>query len=78
MERTTAKVFMCGTSQAVRIPQEFRFQTAEVTIVRQGDSLLLTPKSPTTPWSEFFKEPICEDFDLSDAKFSDFPKKELF
>lgn len=41
---TTAKVFMSGRSQAVRIPKELRFDTDEVYIRRTPEGLLLTPK----------------------------------
>ena len=41
---TTAKVFMSGRSQAVRIPKELRFDTDEVYIRRTSEGLLLTPK----------------------------------
>lgn len=41
----TAKVFQSGNSQAVRIPREFQFDVAEVEIQRQGDALLLRPRS---------------------------------
>jgi antitoxin VapB len=41
---TTAKVFMSGRSQAVRIPKELRFDTGEVYIRRTPEGLLLTPK----------------------------------
>ena len=34
---TTAKVFMTGRSQAVRLPKEFRFEGTEVEIFRRGD-----------------------------------------
>ena len=40
----TAKVFITGRSQAVRLPKAFRFNTAEVTIERQGDAVILRPK----------------------------------
>lgn len=43
----TAKVFTTGRSQAVRLPKAFRFDTAEVTIERQGDALVLRPKAQT-------------------------------
>lgn len=35
-QRRRAKVFWSGTSQAVRLPQEFRVRTAEVTIHETG------------------------------------------
>ncbi len=44
MERTTAKVFVSGRSQAVRIPKKFRFKTDEVFVEREGDNIILTPK----------------------------------
>lgn len=39
----TAKVFMTGPSQAVRLPQAFRFECETVSIRREGNSLVLTP-----------------------------------
>jgi antitoxin VapB len=39
----TAKVFMSGRSQAVRLPQEFRFASNEVSIRKVGESLVLSP-----------------------------------
>ncbi len=41
---STAKVFTTGRSQAVRLPKEFRFNTKEVTVERQGDAVILRPK----------------------------------
>jgi antitoxin VapB len=41
---TTAKVFMSGRSQAVRLPRAFRFDTAEVYIRRTPEGVLLVPK----------------------------------
>ncbi|MCA0325480.1 MAG: type II toxin-antitoxin system VapB family antitoxin [Proteobacteria bacterium] len=42
-----AKVFMNGRSQAVRLPKEFRFDTDEVTVERQGESIILRPRHRT-------------------------------
>jgi antitoxin VapB len=50
----TAKIFMTGRSQAVRLPAEFRFDTDEVYIRRDphtGDVLL--SRRPCD-WREFF------------------------
>ena len=63
MVRNVAKVFMSGRSQAVRIPNAFRFATQEVSIVRKGASLLLTPRRSMT-WSRFFSEYACPDFSV--------------
>ena len=38
-----AKVFMSGRSQAVRLPKDFRFDVAQVSVRRIGKSLILTP-----------------------------------
>ncbi len=49
-----AKIFTTGRSQAVRLPKEFRFNTKEVTIERQGDAVILRPKFATKEdwWTE--------------------------
>ena len=60
---TTAKVFMTGRSQAVRIPRAFRFDTPEVYVRRHGDSLLLTPARGNS-WADFFRDCVCPDFTL--------------
>ena len=44
---TTAKVFMTGRSQAVRLPKEFRFEGTEVEIFRRGDEEILREKPVT-------------------------------
>jgi hypothetical protein len=40
---STAKLFRNGRSQAVRLPKEFRFEGKEVSIRREGDSVVLEP-----------------------------------
>jgi len=39
----TAKLFMHGRSQAVRLPKDFRFEGAEVRVSRVGDKVILEP-----------------------------------
>jgi len=39
----TAKLFPNGRSQAVRLPQEFRFQGDHVFVKKLGDGVLLLP-----------------------------------
>ncbi len=46
----TAKVFMSGRSQAVRLPKEFRFASKEVTIEREGDAIIMRPKRTPDEW----------------------------
>jgi antitoxin VapB len=40
---TTAKLFMSGRSQAVRLPKEFRFEGTEVRVSKVGDKVILEP-----------------------------------
>jgi antitoxin VapB len=40
---STAKLFMHGRSQAVRLPKEFRFEGKEVRVSRVGDKVILEP-----------------------------------
>ncbi|MGO8797602.1 MAG: antitoxin [Roseiarcus sp.] len=41
--KSTAKLFMHGRSQAVRLPKEFRFEGKEVRVSRVGDKVILEP-----------------------------------
>jgi antitoxin VapB len=41
--RSTAKLFMHGRSQAVRLPKEFRLPGTEVRVSRVGDAIMLEP-----------------------------------
>ncbi len=52
MAPRTAKIFMNGRSQAVRLPKEYRFDTDEVYITKQGSNVIITAKKPT--WDDFF------------------------
>ena len=38
---TRAELFMSGRSQAVRLPEEFRFKSKSVEIFRRGDEVIL-------------------------------------
>ena len=62
MSSQTDKIFTNGRSQAVRLPKEFRFDTDEVYITRQGESIFISAKKPT--WDEFFdsKPSFNDDF----------------
>lgn len=52
----TAKLFLNGRSQAVRIPKEFAFEGIdEVTVRKVGDKLILEPVRKT--WTSFSDEP---------------------
>jgi antitoxin VapB len=45
--RSTAKLFMHGRSQAVRLPKEFRFEGTEVRVSKVGNKVILEPIART-------------------------------
>lgn len=47
----TAKVFVNGRSQAVRLPKEYRFDEDDVFIKKIGDVVMLIPKDKV--WKTF-------------------------
>lgn len=51
--RRTAKVFKNNRSQAVRLPKEFQFSTAEVFIRKEGDEVILSPRPED--WSAYLQ-----------------------
>lgn len=62
----TATVFKNGRStQAIRIPREYRLKTPEVWIDKVGDCLVITPKPVS--WDDFFSssEQVTHDFDMT-------------
>ena len=73
----TAKIFMNGRSQAVRLPAAFRFSGREVFIERQGDAVIIRPKP--LGWDDFFDRPsqVPEDF-MADRQDTAPEKRELF
>ena len=58
----TAKIFMNGRSEAVRLPKDYRFDAKEVFIKRFGDVVLLVPKKKM--WNVFLEglNDFSEDF----------------
>jgi antitoxin VapB len=59
----TAKVFMSGRSQAVRLPKEFRFDVDEVQIERTKDGILLRTKTKLELFREYVAKPgVGNDF----------------
>ena len=76
MNFRVAKIFMNGRSQAVRLPKEFRFDTDEVYIRKQGKNIIISEKKPT--WDDFFdsKSDFGEDF-LND-RFDSEPQERDF
>ena len=63
----TAKIFMNGRSQAVRLPKEFRFDCDEVYVERQGDAVILRARAPG--WDDFFDQsPVFGDDFLAERE----------
>ncbi len=50
----TAKLFINGKSQAVRLPKRYRFEGSEVYVKKVSDGVLLLPKD-TTVWDVWEK-----------------------
>jgi antitoxin VapB len=69
----TAKLFMNGHSQAVRLPQEFRFEGTEVYIRKEGDRVILSPKRRS--WREFFKNTLRATPDFMETRNDELPQK---
>ncbi len=49
----TAKLFTNGSSQAVRLPKEFRFSGSEVYAQKIGETVILVPKDKA--WETFIE-----------------------
>jgi antitoxin VapB len=58
----TAKVFWSGRSQAVRLPKEFRVNTLELTIRREGQKLILEQKPEDWDWLADIQQELSPDF----------------
>jgi antitoxin VapB len=58
---STAKLFMHGRSQAVRLPKEFRFEGDEVYVKPVAGGVMLLSKAD--PWAS-----IVEAYELADPK----------
>lgn len=73
----TAKVFITGRSQAVRLPKAFRFMTKEVTIERQGDAVILRPKFDDETWAQQLRVAVnAFDPDFKIVRVEDWPQAE--
>ena len=62
LKMKTAKIFMNGQSQAVRLPKEFRFDEEFVYIKKMGNAVVLLP--PKGSWESLVQslEKFSEDF----------------
>lgn len=64
---STAKIFMNGRSQAVRLPKEFRMKGTEVKIRKEGQKIILEPIAKTQ-WPKGFWELFSQDQDFEVPK----------
>ncbi|MCL2481492.1 MAG: AbrB/MazE/SpoVT family DNA-binding domain-containing protein [Spirochaetaceae bacterium] len=75
MNMTTAKVFMNGRSQAIRLPKEFRVSGDEVYITKEKGKIILYEKSQKS-WAEIISEmPAFPDFDVKRKAISEKPRE---
>ncbi len=76
MNTQIAKIFMNGRSQAVRLPKEYRFDTDEVYITKQGKNIIISAKEPT--WDEFFDSKSAFDNDFLHERNDELPQDRDF
>lgn len=70
---STARVFKSGNSQAVRLPREFRFASAEVEIFRRGDEVVLREKRPSAAEAFQLLAALPDDF-MSEGRVDEPPQ----
>lgn len=74
----TAKIFLNGRSQAVRLPKEFQFVGNDVIIQKIGDAVLLIPNNKA--WNIFLQglNNFSDDFMKDGRKQPKLNKREKF
>ena len=78
MSMSVAKVLRNGQSQTLSLPEDFRFDTDEVFISREGDKVILFPK-PKITWDEYFSKYGADpDFTLERPGNGPSQQRELF
>jgi antitoxin VapB len=77
-ERATAKLFRNGRSQAVRLPQEFRFRGDKVRIRRSGKGVLLEPYFDLKSWFTELDKFQSEDIMPGGRRQPVTPSRDLF
>jgi antitoxin VapB len=70
----TARVFRSGNSQAVRLPKQFRFKSAEVEIFRRGNEIVLREKDGDMARAFDLLASLPQDLGLARRK-DDLPQK---
>ncbi len=69
----TAKIFMNGRSEAVRLPKDCRFGSDEVYVKKMGDLVMLFPKKKL--WHTFLEGLNGFTDDFMDKRPSEIPSK---
>ncbi|PCJ18491.1 MAG: hypothetical protein COB04_07220 [Gammaproteobacteria bacterium] len=65
MQERTAKLFINGRNQAVRLPKDLEFEGInEVTIRKDGKSLIITPVRKN--WLSLLDQPLADDDFMTD------------
>jgi antitoxin VapB len=78
-KKTSAKLFWNGRSQAVRLPQEFRFAGDRVRVRRFGDGVLLQPViSDPVEWFAELDRLNAEPFFVKGRKQPKAPRRRIF
>jgi antitoxin VapB len=73
--KNTAKVFISGRSQAVRLPKDFRFQGSEVYIRKEKGRVILSEK-PQKTWAQIFDDFVGDpDFSVHRDGLKDKPRE---
>jgi len=72
----TAKIFMNGQSQAVRLPKDCRFEESEVLVKKIGDLVILYPAGSAFDLFENSLEKFPDDF-MTDRNQPQLPDREL-
>ena len=74
----TAKVFMSGRSQAVRIPKKYRFDTPEVEIQKKGNKIILSPIDRKKLLEKFLSGPTFPEFEIPRDDAQTIQERDLF
>lgn len=73
LDTRTVKLFKNGSSQAVRLPAEFRFESDEIFMTRDDTSgdVVLSSRPGARAWSDFFE--FVKGIDVPDDFMSERP-----
>ena len=71
MHEQITKVFKSGNSQAVRLPRDFRLDSDEVLIRKEGKNIVISPLPAS--WKGFMDDtsPLSDDFSTEGSQLPD-------